>query len=70
MGVAAPMFVPGDIAATSAAMVMNTPAEAAWPPEGVTHTITGTGATNSRDTMSRMLLSSPPGVSSSTTSAR
>jgi hypothetical protein len=31
------MLVPGAIAATSAAIVMNTPAEAARAPEGLTH---------------------------------
>ena len=63
------MFVPGDIAATSAAMVTNTPADAACAPPGVTQTMIGTGLASSAWTMFRMLDSSPPGVSSSTTSA-
>ena len=35
-GLAAPITVPGAIAATWPAMVMNVPAEAAWPPDGDT----------------------------------
>jgi hypothetical protein len=70
IGVAAPMLVPGDMAATSPAITTNTPAEAARAPPGVTQVITGTVAANSALTMSRMLVSSPPGVSTSSTSAR
>jgi hypothetical protein len=70
IGVAAPMLVPGDIAATSPAMVTNTPADAARAPPGVTQVRIGTREASMRFTMSRMLLSSPPGVSISITSAR
>ena len=70
MGVAAPMLVPGLIAATSPAITTNTPAEAARAPPGVTQVMTGTREASMRLTMSRMLVSSPPGVSTSITSAR
>ena len=70
IGVAAPMLVPGAIAATSPAMVTNTPADAARAPPGVTHVMIGTVEASMLFTMSRMLLSSPPGVSISITSAR
>ena len=69
IGVAAPMLVPGDIAATSAAITMNTPAEAARAPCGETQVITGVGATSRCWIMTRMLDSRPPGVSISTSSA-
>jgi hypothetical protein len=69
-GVAAPMFVPGAIAATSPAITTNTPADAARAPPGITQVMTGTGEASRRLTMSRMLVSRPPGVSTSTTSAR
>ena len=48
-GVAAPMFVPGAIIATWLASVMNVPALAARAPDGVTHTIVGSGASSSVD---------------------
>ena len=48
MGVAAPMFDPGAMTATCAAMVMNVPALAARLPPGPTHTITGSGAVEQR----------------------
>lgn len=70
MGVAAPMFVPGDMAAMSQAITMNTPAEAACAPLGVTHPITGVWEASRRLIISRMLDSSPPGVSTSSTSTR
>ena len=60
-GVAAPMFVPGAIAATWPASVMNVPALAARPPAGATHTMTGRGASSSAWTMSRVASSEPPG---------
>ena len=63
MGVAAPMFVPGAMAAMWADMVMKVPAEAARAPPGATKTATGTGEANISLTMSRVLLTSPPGVS-------
>ena len=69
MGVAAPMLVPGDIAATSPAMVTNTPADAARAPLGVTQVRIGTLDPSIRFTMVRMLVSRPPGVSISSTSA-
>jgi uncharacterized membrane protein len=65
-GVAAPMVVPGAIAATWAAKVMIAPAEAARAPEGVTYITTGMSATRNALTISRMEVSSPPGVSNST----
>ena len=69
MGVAAPMFVAGAIAATCAASVTKVPALAARLPAGPTHTITGTSAASSAWTMSRVASSEPPGVSSSMTTA-
>ena len=61
-GWAAPIWVPGAMAATSAAMVMRKPADAARFPDGPTKTTTGT-----RDLMMALLISrvestSPPGV--------
>src|SRR5437870_3754205 len=70
MGVAAPMLVPGAIAAMSPAMTTNTPAEAARAPLGATQVRIGTCEDSTRFTMSRMLDSRPPGVSASNTSAR
>jgi hypothetical protein len=64
--VAAPMVVPGAIAARWAAKVISAPAEAARAPEGVTYTITGRSAARNALTTSRMEVSNPPGVSSST----
>ena len=63
IGVAEPMFVCGAIAATSVASVMNNPAEAARAPSGDTYAITGIGAAMMSLTISRVELSSPPGVS-------
>ena len=40
-GCAAPMLVPGAMAATSAATVMRNPADAARAPDGPTNTATG-----------------------------
>ena len=57
------MFVRGAIAATSVASVMNNPAEAARAPSGDTYAITGIGAAMMSLTISRVELSSPPGVS-------
>src|SRR5512132_2625121 len=68
-GVAAPMVVPGAIAATWAEKVMIAPAEAARAPEGVTYTTTGTRAFRNAWLISRIEESSPPGVSSSTRKA-
>ncbi len=68
-GCAAPMLVAGAIAATCAAMVMNTPAEAARAPVGDTYTMTGTGEARMLWTIERIDRSSPPGVFSSTTRA-
>jgi hypothetical protein len=69
IGVAAPIDVPGAIAATWEANVMIAPAEAARAPCGDTCTITGTRELRNDWTISRIDVSSPPGVSSSTRSA-
>ena len=66
---AAPMVVPGAIAATWAEKVMIAPAEAARAPDGVTYTTTGTRAFRNAWLISRIEESSPPGVSSSTRKA-
>ena len=66
---AAPMVVPGAIAATWAEKVMIAPAEAARAPDGVTYTTTGTRALRNAWLISRIEESSPPGVSSSTRKA-
>ncbi len=63
-GWAAPMLVPGAIAATWAASVINTPAEPAPAPLGPTQTMTGTCAPSISLTIVRVEVSSPPGVSS------
>jgi hypothetical protein len=63
-GWAAPIFVAGAIAATCAAIVMNTPADAARAPVGATYTMTGISALRMVCTIDRMERSSPPGVSS------
>src|SRR5881409_3244349 len=68
-GWAAPMFVAGAMAATWAAMVMKTPAEAARAPVGPTHTTTGISALSRRWQIARIERSRPPGVSSWITSA-
>jgi hypothetical protein len=57
------MFVPGAMAATSAATVMMKPAEAARAPEGPTKTATGVRQLSMRSTICRIEESSPPGVS-------
>ncbi len=56
------MCVPGDIAATSAAIVRMNPAEAARAPDGDTKIATGTFAAIIRVTIARVESSSPPGV--------
>ena len=56
------MCVPGDIAATSAAMVMRNPADAARLPEGETKTATGVFAWMMAVLISRVESTSPPGV--------
>ncbi len=61
-GCAAPAFVPGAIAATSAASSRKNPAEPARLPAGSTYTITGTGDARMLCTISRIESSSPPGV--------
>src|SRR5215470_1261004 len=68
-GCAAPMFVAGAMAATWAASVMNTPAEAARAPVGATYTMTGISEFKMVWAMERMERSSPPGVLSRTTRA-
>jgi len=68
-GVAAPIVVPGAMAARWAEKVMIAPAEAARAPEGVTYTTTGTRAFRKVWVISRIEASSPPGVSSSTSRA-
>ena len=61
-GCAAPMFVAGAMAATWAAMVRKTPAEAARAPVGATYTMMGISELRMLWTMERMERSSPPGV--------
>ncbi len=68
-GCAAPMLVPGAIAATSAATVMMKPAEAARAPDGPTNTATGVVQLSMLSTICRIELSRPPGVSMRTTSS-
>ena len=63
-GCAAPMCVPGAMAATSAAMVRMNPAEAARAPDGATKIATGVLAATMCDTMARVDSTSPPGVRS------
>ena len=67
-GWAAPVFVPGAIAATSAATRITNPAEAARAPEGPTNTATGVRQFSILSTIWRIEVSSPPGVSSRRTS--
>ncbi len=62
-GDAAPVSVPGDIAATSAEIKMKNPADAAREPEGVTYVTTGTEEWRMAPMISRMDESRPPGVS-------
>jgi hypothetical protein len=61
-GVAAPMWVPGAMTATSAASARMKPADAARAPDGPTNTTTGARDASMRDTMARVESSSPPGV--------
>ena len=61
-GCAAPVFVPGAIAATSAASRITNPAEAPRAPEGATNTATGVRLASMRSTICRIAPSSPPGV--------
>ena len=68
-GWAAPMLVPGAIAAMSAAMVRMKPAEAARDPAGPTKTATGVRAASIRVTMSRVESTRPPGVRSVNTTS-
>jgi hypothetical protein len=68
-GCAAPMWVPGAMAATSAAMARMKPAEAARAPAGPTNTATGVRAASMRVTMSRVESTSPPGVRSVNTTS-
>ena len=68
-GCAAPMFEDGAIAATCAARVRKTPADPARAPGGPTQKTMGTLAESSACTTSRVVESSPPGVSMRTTSA-
>ncbi len=63
------MLVAGAIAATCAAMVMKTPAEAARAPVGATYTMTGISAFRMAWAMDRMERSRPPGVLRRTMSA-
>ena len=55
------MYVPGAIAAMSAAMVIRNPADAARAPEGATNTATGVFAASMRVTMVRVESTRPPG---------
>jgi hypothetical protein len=61
-GEAAPVLVPGDIAAMSAAWRRKKPAEAARPPLGVTKARTGTREATIFSVISRLESSRPPGV--------
>ena len=63
-GCAAPMWVPGAIAAMSAAMVIRKPADAARAPEGPTNTATGVLAASMWETIVCVESSRPPGVRS------
>ena len=68
-GCAAPMCVPGDIAATSAAIVIRKPAEAARAPDGEMNTTIGARAAIMRDTIVRVDSTRPPGVRNTSTVA-
>ena len=63
IGDAAPVSVPGDIAATSAERRMKNPADAAREPVGETNVTTGTGDAKIFAMICRIDVSSPPGVS-------
>ena len=69
IGVAAPVFEAGTMAAMSAAWSRKKPALAARAPLGATYAITGTLERSSACVISRIDVSSPPGVSSSSTTA-
>lgn len=56
------MWVPGAIAATSAARMRMNPAEAARAPDGATNTATGVLPATMRDTIARVESTRPPGV--------
>ena len=60
---AAPMFVFGAMAATSAASMTNVAADAARAPSGATQAMTGTSLARMALMMRSMLVSSPPGES-------
>jgi len=62
-GDAAPAFVPGAIAATSHAIRMMNPADAAWAPGGATQPTTGAGDARIACVIVRVESSRPPGVS-------
>ena len=69
-GWAAPVFVPGAMAATSPARRRKNPAEAADAPEGETYVTTGIFDCRIVEAISRVEVRRPPGVESpSTTSA-
>src|SRR5262245_24504784 len=68
-GCAAPRFVPGAMAATSAAIVRTKPADAARAPDGATKTATGVEARRSRATIVRVDSRRPPGVFNVNTSS-
>jgi hypothetical protein len=67
--VAAPIAVPGAMAAMLAACAMNEPADAARAPSGLTYAMIGASDRRNRWTICRIELSRPPGVSIWTTSA-
>ena len=69
IGWEAPVLVPGAMAAMSADSRMKNPAEAARLPEGATYTMTGTSDSSMAVTMTRVEVSSPPGVPSSINTA-
>jgi hypothetical protein len=62
-GWAAPMFVPGAMAAIWAAITRNAPADAARAPVGPTQTATGIGAERIFWDIPRIEVTRPPGVS-------
>ena len=66
---AAPMFVFGAIAATSAARVTKVAADPARAPSGATQAMTGTSLARIALMMRSMLVSSPPGESMTMTAA-
>ena len=68
-GCAAPMCVPGAMAATSAASTRMKPADAARAPGGATNTTTGVRASIIRETIVRVESTRPPGVRSTNTTA-